>query len=323
MTLTKSTMKEILSKMMEQHRLVAPASRPDGKVVEFLQIADIDTVIMDNQVAYKSPKEFFFPSCEKLITFGESEATAHLAHDETVIFGMRPCDLEALATIAKIFATGTFSDPYFAARLENSLLIGVGCRDKKPGCFCERLAVDMGYSDKCDLFLEDMGDSYQVRYVSEKGRDRLSPFICLKDFENVAVSGTYENPLTLPQDVSKAFDEINWESIAETCISCGLCTFICPTCHCFDFKDVKENSADCRYRTWDSCMYPKFTLHASGHNPRATKAERFRQRVLHKYVYVPQNVGATACTGCGRCIRSCPAGMNLMQIVAKIMEALV
>jgi len=328
MTITKSNMKEILTKIMNKYRLIAPASRQDGKVIEFMEISDPNTIITDDHTAYKSPKDFFFPSCEKLLTYGESTATPHISQDKTVIFGMRPCDLEALARVAKIFTTGTFGDPYFSAHLENSLLVGVGCREKKPGCFCERLAVDKKHSDKCDLFLEDLGDEYQVQYVSEKGRSWLSSFIDLAHFENRTVSTEnvddtgHENILALPKDTARAFEEINWDAITETCISCGLCTFICPTCHCFDFKDVKENGADCRYRVWDSCMYPKFTLHASGHNPRASKAERFRQRVLHKYVYVPQNTGEIACTGCGRCVRSCPAGMNLPQIVGQIMEAL-
>ena len=346
MTISKSGMKEILTNIMAQYSVIAPAYRPDGKVVEFLKISDPDTVITDDQTAYKSPKEFFFPSCEKLLSYGENEATAHLSNEKTIVFSVRPCDLEALATMAKVFATGTFGDPYFSARHENSLLIGVGCREKKPGCFCERLGVDMGYSNKCDLFLENTGDSYHVRYVSDKGRKQLSPYMDLEHFENIPIDHTHEyktttpnhvslekhtphesniapeNILSLPADTTKAFEEINWDAITETCIGCGLCTFICPTCHCFDFKDVKEGAADCRYRVWDSCMYPKFTLHASGHNPRPSKAERFRQRVLHKYVYVPQNVGETACTGCGRCVRSCPAGMNLPQIVTGIMEAL-
>ena len=118
------------------------------------------------------------------------------------------------------------------------------------------------------------------------------------------------------------FDKIDWVKYTDICQGCGLCTFICPTCHCFEFKDVDENGSVCRYRNWDSCMFPKFTVHASGHNPRASIKERYRQRVLHKYSYIPKNFGYVSCTGCGRCIRSCPAGVNIRSIVEGITEDL-
>ena len=129
--------------------------------------------------------------------------------------------------------------------------------------------------------------------------------------------------LMINADEYTLFNKIDWDSIVEKCLGCGICTYVCPTCHCFDFRDVVQNNKAIRYRCWDSCMYPKFTLHASGHNPRPTKKERYRQRVLHKYVYMKQNFGYIACTGCGRCIRSCPAGMNIRNIVHSINDLLV
>lgn len=313
-------MKAILAKMMEQYRLVAPAS--NGKVVDYLAIADVDEVIMDDRIPYKSPKEFFFPRCEKILSFEKDGAVASSPGQSTAIFGVKPCDLEALAVMTRVFTQGKFEDPFFIAHRENNIVIGVGCQEKKPGCFCERLAVDMGYSRECDLFLENSGDSYTVLFVSDKGREKLGAYLPeLASFENPAIDPKApENPLSISDNETELFDKVDWEAMTETCQSCGLCTYVCPTCHCFDFKDVEENGSACRYRNWDSCMFPKFTLHASGHNPRNTQKERYRQRVLHKYLYVPKNFGATACTGCGRCIRSCPAGVNIRQVVEGIME---
>ena len=350
------------------YRLAAPAS--NGKKIDFLEVinvdvgdVDIDKIIMDDCIPYKSPKEFFFPRYEKLLSFCGEKVEACKPERPFIIFGAKPCDLKALDTMSKIFTEGKFKDPFFTSHLENNLLIGVSCQEKKEGCFCDRLSVDMNYSDKCDLFLESIEDDYRVLYVSDKGRDKFSPFIPeLTYFENLShpttelpseadsletpklpttscaqkpqlkpvslqvhgqtVLNTDDicicNDQPLPLNETKLIDQINWEAIAETCQGCGLCTFICPTCHCFDFKDVEQNNISSRYRIWDSCMYPRFTLHASGHNPRESIAERFRQRVLHKFVYVPQNIGETACTGCGRCVRSCPAGMNIWQIVELI-----
>jgi ferredoxin len=186
----------------------------------------------------------------------------------------------------------------------------------------------MGFCEKCDLFLgtkngsEDC-DAYEVLYVSEKGRETLKQYISgLDKFENVKRKLMPEKTLSIEAAEEDLFKKIEWENIVEICQGCGMCTYICPTCHCFMFKDVDEGASASRYRNWDSCMFPKFTLHASGHNPRASKAERYRQRVAHKYLYVRENFGSVACTGCGRCVRSCPAGMNIKTIVEGIREAL-
>ena len=330
MKISKAEMKDILVKMMEKYRLAAPAfnEKNDGSkgVLDFLELKDINNIVMDDRIPYKSPKEFFFPRCEKLFSFREGEVIAGLARDtknSAVIFGVKPCDLEALDVLAKIFSQGKFADPYIAAHFENHLIIGVGCQEKKPGCFCDRLHVDMkNYSNKCDLFLAiDNDGDYYPAYVSEKGMKAFKYFIPELKAGGHAASLTYDKPLlSLAHDDLQAFETINWESLSETCLACGLCTFICPVCHCFNFKDVDEGGAACRYRIWDSCMFPKFTLHASGHNPRASKTERYRQRVLHKFVYVPQIIGKTACTGCGRCVRSCPAGMDIQKVVEGVAE---
>jgi ferredoxin len=323
MIISKEGVKSAFTKMLAEYRLAAPAS--NGKVVDFLEISDVNDVVMDDRIAYKSPKEFYFPRNEKLMSFGDDEAMASKPEKTTIVFGVKPCDLEALDTMTKIFTEGKYEDPFFAAHVANTLVIGVGCLEKKSGCFCERLPVNKEYSDKCDMFLEDSGDNYKVLYVSDRGKETLVKFFPdLKDFVNPAPKEkTTVDPLALPTDATlKAFEKVDWEPYTETCQGCGLCTFICPTCHCFGFRDVEEDGVACRYRNWDSCMFAKFTLHASGHNPRETKVERYRQRVLHKYVYVPQNVGQIACTGCGRCLRSCPAGVSIHNIVQGIKEEL-
>ena len=306
MIITKSKMREVLANLSAAYPIAAPAEQ--GRVLDFLEITDISRIIMDDRITYKSPKEFFFPRCEKLLSFRAGEAVATMPKQGFAVFGAKPCDLDALATMTKVFTQGKFKDPFFAARLEQNLLIGVSCQEQKAGCFCEKLSVDRSISHQCDLFLEGTEDAYTVRYVSDKGRARLSAFIPhLNAFENQAPPPQTPPVLSVPKDA-------DWETMTETCQSCGLCTFICPTCHCFDFKDTEQGDTADRYRIWDSCMYPKFTLHASGHNPRTATADRYRQRILHKYEYVPQNAGAIACTGCGRCIRSCPAGLDIRRM---------
>jgi len=339
-TISKKRMREVLASFVGEKLVAAPVMV--GKIIDFMPVDDVSKILMDDELPYKSPKEFFFPRCEKLMTFKDDVAVAEKPDKDLLLFGAKPCDLEALKILTAIFTTGQFRDDFFMHRLDSSLIIGVSCIEKKPGCFCEMRETDMYYSEFCDLFLKNTGDDYEILFVSDKGRKGFGELIPgLKDFKNGKDNGSVrhgdgssvipttvgmtEEPspcLTLDENDLEMFDKIDWEKYTDICQGCGLCTFICPTCHCFEFKDVDENGSVCRYRNWDSCMFPKFTMHASGHNPRASIKERYRQRVLHKYSYIPKNFGYVSCTGCGRCIRSCPAGVNIKTIVCGVMEDL-
>jgi ferredoxin len=103
-----------------------------------------------------------------------------------------------------------------------------------------------------------------------------------------------------------------WENLALPCVGCGICTYLCPTCHCFDISDeTGRGRSGIRLRTWDSCQYPQFTLHTSGHNPRPLRYQRMRQRIMHKFSYTVANTGRIFCVGCGRCIENCPVNLDI------------
>lgn len=319
----KNRIKDLLCSLMKDHRVAAPVK--EGSSLVFKTINNVDDVVLDDEIAYKSPKEFLFPQTEKIMVFGkDGEVSIGENILKTVIFGVRPCDLEAFRVMTAVFTKGKYIDTYFEKKLENTILIGLGCNSEKNGCFCSDRGVNKGYSEACDIFLTDYKDKFIADIISGKGEQVLKAF----DFEE---SGMKELPannneqkelLEINADEITLFNNPNWERISEKCMGCGTCTYICPTCHCFEFKDTVEKGEAIRYKCWDSCMYPRFTLHASGHNPRASKKERYRQRIMHKYHYVKKNFGYIACTGCGRCIRSCPAGMNIKSVVKGIMEEL-
>jgi ferredoxin len=292
----------------------------------FRETKRIDAIIFDDTGnTYKSPKEFLFPQFEKIMTVNhEGELVEDEPGPPTVIFGVKPCDLEALKVMTAVFTQGKFRDVYYERNWNNTRLIGTGCQTEQPGCFCRQRGLDPGYSQAGDIFMIDCGESYLAELITGNGRDLLAEF----ELETTAVtpeksvSVEPERILDIQSSEQDLFNKIDWATIAEKCLGCGTCTYICPACHCFEFKDSSEKGAHYRYRCWDSCMYPKFTLHASGHNPRSSQKERFRQRVMHKFHYLKQNTGYIACTGCGRCLRGCPAGMNIRAIVAEIMEEL-
>ena len=309
-----------------EYTLFAPVR--SGKTLDFAEITDGSQAVISDEIAYKSPKEVLFPQVEKLMTFKDGEVAEEIDNRKTVVFGAKPCDADALRVLHAILTAGKFEDPFFKRRFDNNVLIAVGCENQKPGCFCAERGTSMQYSDFADIMLMPACDGYKVTHISEKGVPFAKEFFGILEADSGSVCGVIGEDnvkmVELDKNLEDAelFDIIDWGKTTEICQGGGMCTVICPSCHCFDIKDVSEKGETSRYRCWDSCMYPKFTLHASGHNPRETVKERFRQRILHKYLYVNKNFGYVACTGCGRCIRSCPTGMNIRKVVESIMEVL-
>ena len=316
-----------LDALKASYKVVAPVRK--DSLLEFKEIESSSQVEFSSELPYKSPKEFFFPQNELFLKYDEKgEPKAVTDTQKVVIFGVRPCDLYSLKVLTAIFTQGNYKDPLFCRRRDNTVVIGLGCEGEKPGCFCTDMGVDRQFSQDCDVFLSDCKDYYKADILTQAGRVLFDEYLPeLERSESEPKSEQHEDNakdclLKIDAQENELFDKIDWESISETCLGCGVCTYVCPTCHCFDFKDVTEKGEAKRYRCWDSCMYSKFTLHASGHNPRPTKKERYRQRVLHKYLYIKENFGLVACSGCGRCIRSCPAGMNIRSVVKGITEEL-
>lgn len=319
----KNRIVEILTYMMKCFRLVAPVM--DGQNLVFKQVDRVEDAVLNDELPLRSPKEFLFPQVEQTMIFGK-DGRVRVNDDvsKTILFGIRPCDLDALKVMTAVFTQGRYKDNYFAKKLENTILIGIGCLNEKKGCFCTERGLKKDFSSSCDVFLNDEGDVYLAEVMTDKGKDLLEIYsFRVMEKMDIECNPTDKNDiLEINSDELTLFNKIDWARISEKCLGCGTCTYICPTCHCFDFKDVVEKGEAVRYKCWDSCMFPKFTVHASGHNPRASKKERYRQRIMHKYHYIKENFGYVACTGCGRCIRSCPAGMNIKAVVEDIVSEL-
>jgi len=316
----KENIPKFLDELMKDYDVIAPV-RVGGDFF-FRIIKSRGDVCMDFSNTALPPKEFFLPHSEQIFEFEKENI---LSGNETlkkrIIFGIRPCDVNALSLLDKVY----FDDPYYMKRRKNTILISIACNDPPPDCFCLSLGTGPHSSD-ADITLTDLGD----RYYAEVKNDRIiNPDL----FENPIPEDKEkrdkkhkeaENKIIKqidPEDISNrmgtAFDSQYWDKVAARCLSCGACTYLCPTCYCFDISDKSMFSAykGKRIRCWDSCMFPGFTELAGGENPRATKVERFKQRAYHKFKYFLERYGQAACVGCGRCINSCPVGIDISSVI--------
>jgi ferredoxin len=242
----------------------------------------------------------------------------------------------SLDILDKLFLGRDYVDSYYLRRRDNYLLIGMGCTTPDVTCFCT--SIDCGpYSRKgSDLFISPLtGDRFILHTVTEKGEQFLKEFPVegeeagekeAKERDEMERKAAALADGGVPvQDALEClggmFDHPVWEELSEKCLNCGACTYLCPTCHCFDIQDEVLGNSGQRIRNWDSCMFPIFTLHGSGHQPRPEGYRRLRQRVMHKFNYYIDHFDIPACVGCGRCIRNCPVNLDIRRVISRIVEA--
>ena len=336
-----SNLPALLQGLAVQHELYVPVADKNGKADFALYNKDV-TLDLTSHLTAKSLKDIFFPQVENLLSFKTQgkhlEIMApKLATAPTIAFGVRACDARSFELLDMVFLKEPV-DAYYKARRENCLLIGLGCSAPEETCFCGTFGID-ATQPATDIATWIAGDVLYWQAQTEKGaqltRNIHDYFQPAGDAGETAVSKQQEHTRALlealplgkfriakkiPANELKTFNSSVWESLAGTCLSCCSCTYVCPTCHCYDICDYKvdENKTE-RFRCWDSCMNRDFTKMAGG-NPRKTKVERFRQRYMHKLVYFPENNdGVFACVGCGRCLSKCPVNLNIVK-VAKALE---
>lgn len=287
----------------------------------------------------KSPKDLFFPQVENLAGFRREGKTIEMleTRDETkpfAVFGVRACDARSLEILDKVFLNEPV-DTFYASRRENGTLITLACTRPDTTCFCEKFGIDPAQpAGDISCWLTEDALFWQVN--TEKGALLTETLSLLEPCGEEEVTAQQEKTREILQKLplsnldlsgfgagrTKAlFDRPEWKQLSESCLGCGTCTFVCPTCQCYDVQEFDTGKTVRRFRCWDSCMYSDFTKMAHG-NPRLTQLERFRQRFMHKLVYYPaNNDGKFGCVGCGRCLVKCPISMNIVKVMKCLGEA--
>ena len=321
------------------------APRQEGKAVVFRPLVPGETPALSR--ATVSPKAAVFPPHETLVRYTgvkdpENPAKINLSLDDTadapeqLLFGCRSCDARGFLYLDKAFMKGRFRDPYYAAKREKLLIVTRTCDAPCSTCFCHWTGGGPADPAGSDVLLTTVDGGYLLEAVSEKGEafltsgdgaklpdgaDKVAEATAARE-KAAAMQEPAPDISAAPKRLEERFNDMDfWTAQTAKCLSCGACTYICPTCQCFTITDEGDSLNGRRMRSWDNCMSSLFTREASGHNPRADKAARMRNRVSHKYWYAPGYwEGRVACTGCGRCVKQCPSSLDIREIVLKAID---
>ncbi len=328
-------------KKLSSYQLYGPVKK--GDLWNFERIEAPESIDLDYALTIQSPKKIIFPQREIVLEFVSNEEGIEVKEvlpeeKPSVIFGVRPCDARALTLTDKVFG-GDLIDPYYWRRRKAAVLVGLSCADPpSANCFCLSVNGSPFSKEGLDALMTDLGDRYFIESLTEKGNELINLAKNLfqeptakdkKDVEKIRaeseklIKRQIKEIKKIPAKLKEMFESPFWEEESLGCIRCGICTYLCPTCHCFDINDEVTSSSPLkgeRIRTWDNCQFPDFTMHSSGHNPRPDRASRLRQRIFHKFEYFVERYQHYQCTGCGRCVSKCPVGIDIIEVLNKVNE---
>jgi len=332
-TLPKENFAEFVGYLFSFGEIHAPVKRSDKSFV-FAPVRDLSEIELNYTRTILPLKKYFFKPVDTMFNFCDEkgyEVPVEGPDKKYIIFGVHPCDIHGLKILDLVFS-GRYIDSYYFARRSRAVIIGLDCIPDEL-CFCRSTGtdfVDSGF----DLFLSDIDDSYLVRVGTSIGDDMVTAADSLfqeveKDdrkkykAKSIQRRESFQTGIQLqdlPEIMDLEYESQVWQEVGEECLSCGTCSMVCPTCYCYAVFDELnlDASSGKRKRRWDSCLFKDYALVAGGHNFRAERSSRVKNRYFHKQRGFVSQYGRPSCVGCGRCKAYCPAGIDIVEVVNKL-----
>ena len=324
-----------LEKLQDSFRILGPFK--DGDFHHFKKLDRGELPDFKFQNTRLSPKSVVYPQSEKMFdyTLDPNDPDHDILkepekdYSPQIILGIRPCDAKAFSLVKLNFDSPEYKDIYWLRRFESTAFVGLACHNPCSSCFCTSAGTGPFDPEMLDILLVEDHGRFLAQILTKKGetlaaaagwvieaeRGEKERILDLKSAAEERITSFISSENLKNKSAMEIYEEPYWEDVSFSCINCGTCTYLCPTCWCFDVQD--ENCGNCgiRIRNWDSCMYPLFSLHGSGHNPRGHKLQRVRQRFMHKLkYYLDKYDEGIQCVGCGRCVRYCPVNIDIRRV---------
>ena len=331
-TLKKESLNDLFEQLDKMYALLVPVSYNGlTQFAPYSQVREkVSKLYMDGNVTV-SPKTAYFPQTEAMYKFrslGKKLAIEEMPDlgKKQVLFGVRHCDTKGIQCLDQVFYGKEFVDPQYKDKRDNTIVFSLACNKPRPSCFCESMGVDRAHAEEsvADIQVYDFGDYYGFEVISDKGKECLNALTGLSDADSKVPDMEPQkiqfDPTGLPEKLKGMFDDPIWDEYMFKCLNCGTCSYICPTCHCFDINNKIRGEVGLKLRTWDSCMFTEYTQMAGGHNPRPQKKQRVRNRFLHKLEYFNEKYGMFLCVGCGRCVEKCPVNLDITKFARQVIN---
>jgi sulfhydrogenase subunit beta (sulfur reductase) len=337
MFITESALRSLADEIAKSGTpLIGPAKERNGDLV-YRTVKGLGEIVLTGDPATRSLKEFFLPPTEVLLTYRQKQGDVEMTpaphvFPPQVVLGARPCDAAAVSAVDKVMDWDYHDELWFGRRAATTI-VSVACPGGDASCFCTAVGLAPDAAKGSDVLLVPVDGGFHAEILTDKGEAFVKAHAAhfaeggkaeaAKAYRDAARKRVAANlsadPVKIRAFLEASFDNPVWNGIALRCHGCGACAFVCPTCHCFDIVDEPDSiESGTRRRNWDTCQASKFTLHGSGHNPRNEQNCRIRQRMMHKFAIYPGRFGEILCTGCGRCMRACPGGMDLLETLARL-----
>jgi len=283
----------------------------------------------------QSWKKVLHPARQTLWSATRNDRSFSLQHDPIaerprVLFGVRPCELAAIAVQDRVFLDGPYVDTAYRERRRDVCIVAVNCTRAGSTCFCASIGTGPRATSGFDLALTEVIENGRHFFVAEVGTPIGAGLLAdvpnrpASDEEVTAADRAIADAAEhmgrsieldgLHDELGRAVEYPRWNEIAERCLTCGNCTMVCPTCFCTNIEDRTDLTGDeaARLKKWDSCFTIDFSYICGG-SIRPSAPARYRQWLMHKLVNWVDQFGTLGCVGCGRCITWCPVGIDITE----------